>query len=136
MFLSRAILINGILNQTLWMCLIIIWFFSLHSKGTSLLIIHVPTIGNALEPSSQILVNRVCVHVNQDTCPLTTTVIKVNKLVSIIFNNSSIQYWKTLSNGEQNWSSVNKSWDRADPGQIQRADTDTGITKQSFGISS
>lgn len=31
------------------------------------LIIHVHTIGNALELSSQVLVNMVCVHVTQDT---------------------------------------------------------------------
>lgn len=59
--------------------------FFLLLKGTLQLIIHVSTIGNALEPSSQVLVNLVYVHVKQDTCPLTTTVIKVNKSVRIIF---------------------------------------------------
>lgn len=49
------------------------------------LIIHVHTIGNALELSSQVPVNMVCVYVTQDTFRLTTTAIKVNKLVSIFF---------------------------------------------------
>lgn len=54
-------------------------------KGTSLLVTHVYTIDNAQEPHIPIHVEVGSVHVKQDTCFLTTTAMKVNTWVNIIF---------------------------------------------------
>lgn len=54
-------------------------------KGTSLLVTHVYTIDNAQEPHIPIHVDFGSVYVKQDTGFLTTTAMKVNVRVNIIF---------------------------------------------------